>query len=288
MNRMFDRVVSVTVSKPISATEFFRTLDVTTITAHRVRFRIEKKIEQDPNTCEITISNLSEQTRAEFQTKPLQVRIDAGFDGNLQSLFVGDLIWGSSKREGTDWELKLQLGDGVRAIRDGRTSLTFGSGVNAKTVLGHLAGTMGLKLPKNIADAKELTAQFQTGVTVHGPSRDQMSKLLRPHKMDWSIQDGRLQILRDGEAVAVEALLWNQSTGMIGSPEFGPPEDEPGKKPKPPTLTSKSLLRPDVSPGRPIVVQSAAIEGLFRVERVTHTGDTHGVDWFTEIEATPQ
>lgn len=46
----------------------------------------------------------------------------------------------------------------------------------------------------------------------------------------------------------------------------------------------KSLLQPTIEPGGYVQVKSKSINGeFFRVETLTHIGDTHAQDWHTEM-----
>lgn len=279
MNRLLKREIALTIARPQS---FFVQLPNAVVVRNlRVTFDIEKNLKQDPNTCEVKVYNLSEASRGELQVKPLHIRLDAGYDGKTERLFEGDLRFSQSKRQPTGWETTLQVGDGDRAHRYARINKSFASGVNVRDAIGEVAKSMGLKVPASIAEARELAAQFTSGLSLRGPSQAELAKLLRPHGFSHSIQDGRLQILRGSQAREVEAIVISQDTGLIGSPEFGTPDDKGG----PPTLSLKTLLKPAVSPGGLIVVESQAISGTFRVERVTHSGDTHGPEWYTAVEA---
>jgi hypothetical protein len=281
MTRLYDREIALTVAKPVKG-EFFRTQpNATVVTDLRLSFTVERSLGSDPNTCSITITNLAETTRAAFQTKPLHIRLDVGFDGNTERLFTGDLRWAHSKRTRTGWDTIMQIADGDRAYRFARVNRSFKSGVTTKTALEETAKSMGLKFPTTLEDAKELFTKFQSGLTLSGPSSREMTRLLKPHGMNWSIQNGQLQILRNRDARQEQAILVNQDTGMIGSPEFGSPP-QPGK---PPVLSVRMLIYPSVVPGSKIRVESDEIKGLFRVDRVTHTGDTHGSEWYTTMEA---
>ncbi len=283
MTRLFKRGVALTLARPQAGKFFENEPNAITIRDLRVQFSIVKDLDSEPNTCDVMVTNLAERTRAEVARLPLHVRLDAGYDGELARIFTGDVIWGQSKLNGVDWETKLQLGDGSRAHGGARLNRSFKAGTSAKTVLGDLAKAHGLKLPTSIADAKELSAQFASGVTVSGPTHTELTKVLAPRGYGWSVQDGRLQILSGTGTRPDEAIVINQDAGMIGSPEFGPPGDEG----KPPTMTVSVLLYPRITPGGKIKVESRSVNGLFRVERVTHVGDTHGQSWQSNIEAIP-
>lgn len=292
-NRLFHRDCKVTCYRAQPGTpggfvnshpDFFEPLpNAVEITKLRVQFQIEKHIDESPNTCDITITNLSESTRTNVQKKPLIVRIDAGYQDNLRHLYTGDLRWSFSKRETTDWETLMQLGDGDRAYRYARVNRSFPAGTNVLTVLQECAKSFGLELDKTITTSPDLQRQFASGRVLTGATRDELTTLLAPFNYRWSFQDGRMQILRDEETRADQAILVSKENGMINVPSYAPPS-KPGE---PPTLTVKMLLYPQLTPGGTIKVESKSLDGIFRVERVTHTGDTHGEDWTSEIEAKP-
>lgn len=285
-SRLFKRGMTLTIAKPVEGTFTDEQPNAILIKDLRVSFSIEKALTEDPNDCKATIYNLSAATRAELQAKPLRVRLEAGYDGVLRQIFIGDLRRAFSKHEGTAWVTELELGDGERAIQNARVSRSFRAGVSAKTVLAEAARSMGLKVPTSGGDAKALAAQFAGGVSVSGRSADAMTKLLTPRGMSWSVQDGELQVLKKGEARTEDAIIVSQATGMIAVPEFGTPK----KAGEPATLTVKMLLYPEIKPGQLLRVESASFAarggaGLFRARRIVHTGDTEGADWYTEIEA---
>jgi hypothetical protein len=249
----------------------------------RVTFEIEHTTEKEPNKCDLTITNASPETRAFLQRKPLSVRIEAGYAGNFHQLFVGDLRHGSSQLEGTEWITKMQVADGDRAYRHARVSESFRAGTRAIDTLQKIASSLQIALPKNVIDDPALRSQFANGATVHGNARDVMTKILEPYGYTWSIQAGRLVVLRDKDLANSLAYVVDATNGMIGRPETADPE-KPGK---PPTTTIRTLLDSRLLPGHKVQLQSEAVSGLFKVRKVKHTGDTHGGDFQTEIEATP-
>lgn len=284
--RLFKRAMTLTIAKPVEGSFTDEQPNAILVKDLRVSFSIEKALAEDPNDCKATIYNLSASTRGELQAKPLRVRLEAGYDGALSQIFVGDLRRAFSKHEGTTWVTELELGDGERAFQSARMNRSWKAGVSAKTVLAEAARSMGLKMPTSGGDAKALAAQFAGGVSVSGRSADAMTKILTPRGMSWSQQDGELQILKKGEARTEEAIVVSQANGMISVPEFGTPK----KAGEPATLTVKMLLYPGIKPGSLLRVESESFAarggaGLFRAKRIVHTGDTEGAEWFTEIEA---
>lgn len=283
MAALFNRSVAVTLAKPLEGKFFGERPNAVVITDLRVQFVVEKNLRSEPNTCDVTITNLSERSRSEAQAKPLYARLDAGYAGNLERLFTGDLRWGVSTLDGVDWNTKLQLGDGDRAFRFARVNRSFKGGVDARTAILETAHSMGLTAKFTPAAERELRAQFAGGLALTGPAQTELTRLLGPFGMSWSIQDGTLQILRAGEHRANAAIVISQDEGMIGSPEYGAPTKKHAK----PTLSVSTMLQPAIVPGGLIAVTARNVKGTFRVERVTHRGDTHGDDWQSDVEATP-
>lgn len=278
--RLFKRTGTLVVAK-VDVDKYFTTTTETVIDQLRLTFSIEKHLGKEPNTCTISVFNLAEQSRAELQHHPLQVRLEAGYDGERGRLFAGDLYHSSTTHEVAEVVTKLQVADGRRAYKHARVNRSFKPGTDARAILKDIAGSMGLKVPKDVDEAKELAAQFASGVVAHGPSRNELTRVLSKHGMDWSIQDGRLQVLRVDGVRADEAILVNQDTGLVGSPAYGTPKKHRGKPP----LNFRMLLYPGIVPGARVQVQSEDVDGLFKVQRVKHEGDTETGDFFTDVEA---
>lgn len=256
------------------------------ITDMRIRFRVDRAIVRTPDQCDLQITNLEQSVRQDLTTRPLSVQLDAGYDDVARLLFVGDLHFGMSKIEGPNWTTLLQCGDGDRAYNYARVRRSYGAGTTVRTVLKDVAASMGVQLPANLGSDSTLDTQVLSGMAVHGPARDKLTHLLAPFGYHWTVQHGQLRVLRDDEVSSEFAIPIDQDHGMIGSPEYG----SPPKSGKPPHVRVKMELYPEIMPGDLVQVTSEAIvagQGLFRVEKVRHQGDTHAHQWDTTIEIQP-
>lgn len=248
----------------------------------RFTFRVEKDLEPEPNYADIVIYNLPEQFRAEFQRKPVHVRLEAGYDGQTERVLVGDMRWADQRKGSVDWETRLQVGDGDRAFRSARVGRSFKPGVTGRTAIAETLGAMGLNVGAALDTIDGIDREFAGGLTLSGKASGELTRLLKPHGATWSVQDGRFQVLRDRDVrTGVAAVLGDGGTPIIGAPEYGPPSD----KGKPPVLTVTTLLYPSLTPGGLIRVNDT-VTGLFKMIRIVHSGDTHGQDWYTTVEAT--
>jgi len=255
----------------------------------RVAFSIERTLTKDPNTASISIYNLSEDTRSAMQTRPLRVRLDVGYDGNLARIFDGDVRWAENRRDGAEWVTSFQLGDGDRSYRFSRVAISLGPGTTMLQALRKVADAMGLDVPTAAAEFSQLAKQYTSGVVLSGAGHRELSRITDRAGLGWSVQDGRLQLLDKDGYRSEPAMTISEDTGMVGMPALGPPPDKSTQ----PVLTVSKVIDPTrpIVPGSIIVVESKALKhvnGTYRVNRCTHRGDTHEGDWVTEIEAVPR
>ena len=274
--RRFNFGVSLTVGRPRA---FFGPLDdETTMTGLRLTARIVKTVTKEPNSLDLTVFNLGPLSRRLFTRRPLHVRLDCGYDGKLERIFAGDVYWSESKLNGPTWETHALVRDGLRAYRSARVNRAFAPGVTLRAALNDCARSMGLRLPE--LEGPELSRQFPLGITLFGPTYQQLSRLLDPVGMEWSVQDGRLQILRRGESRANAPAFLSPQTGLIGSPEFGGPPEEK----KPPLLRASCFVRPGLSAGQRVTLESAEHKGTFKLIRLEHEIDNRGRSPRSDLE----
>lgn len=265
---------------------FVDDLEVTDLDA---QFKAEKTLYQAPSTLDLSIFNLAAETRARMQKKGAKVVLLAGYEAKLETVFSGDARTIDHVRRGPDWVTRIQCGDGERAFKFALSSRSYKAGTSAKDVAIGLAKDLGAGLG-NLAQ-QLATGNFRGGMDqfVHGYAfSGQASRgfdgVMRTLGFEWSIQDGQLQVLRPTEPTKDSIVVLSAETGLVGSPEHGSP-DVKGVKPS--VLKVRSLLQPSIRPGRRIKVEAVNTKGLFRVEKVTHQGDTLGQDWYSDIECLP-
>ena len=288
---LFQRAVKVTTFRenvPSQPTKFqvTRAPNTTEITDLRVQFRVDRALTKNPNKCDVTITNLAASTRVDLETKPLLVILNAGYGDDLKLLFEGDLRFGMTKQVGPNWETLLQLGDADCMHRWARVNRSYAPGTPVRTVVRDAFASMGFQIPTNLERDPLLNQVLTNGRTSHGPSRDELTRLLAPLGYHYSIQNGVPRVLRDDEISSISAVPIDEEHGMIGSPEFG----SPPRSGKPPHVTVRMLLYPELTPGDLVQLTSRVRTGRFRLERVRHVGDTHGLgdnSWTTEVEIKP-
>lgn len=286
--RLLNRGAAVVIGKA-SRDAFFVTTEQTRIEDLRMAFTITRTLKPEPNPATVTLYNAGPETLALLRERPLSITIEAGYDGDLEIAFVGDLTYAATTTEGPNRVTKIQAGDGARAHRSARVSRTFKAGTDARTAVKAAAASMGLRFPTSLEDANELRQQFAAGITLSGPSHAEMTRILGARGMDWSIQNGTLAVYRARDHRNDPPIICTTEAGeqveglrILGSPEEGAPT----KETKVPTVSFRTQLFPQLGPGMRVEVRSRDVNGIYRVERVAHTGDTGGGSdgWQSEIE----
>jgi hypothetical protein len=278
---LFKRKVRLLIAAPL--TEDFASISsqVIEVTDLRVQFKATKTLSKEPNTAEITVTNLSATTRAALPTKGARLILQAGYGENLEQICLGDARFTESRREGPDWLTKFQIGDGERGFLHGRVSESFAAGVPVGEVIKTVGKTLKLDTGNLESIAAGLPGQYVSGYVASGPASKELDRALKAHGYEWSIQDGQIQVLKPGEATTEEVIELSPDSGLIGSPEMGSPDKKSGKS----VLKAKSLLQGGIRPGRRVKIVSAQYNGFFKPVKVEHSGDTAGGDWYTTIEA---
>lgn len=269
MARLFNRKVNVVV-------------DSVLVSELRVTFKVKKTLRKEPNTCEVTITNASQSTRASMKSKGAIVIVQAGYEGFLEQIFTGDARVIEHKKDNADWITSVQCGDGERAYNHKRISKSYASGTKIANILTDVVKTLGVDPGNAINSVGEIVENLPGGYVAHGRAGAELDRLLIGRGFEWSVQDGRLQLLKTGKTTNVLTVL-TPDTGLIGSPEYGSPDKKGGAG----FLKVKTLLQPQIRPGGKVRIKTSSVDGLFRAEAVTHEGDTAGGAWYTDLELSP-
>jgi hypothetical protein len=245
----------------------------------RVQFTVAKALTKNPNSAEISVFNLAKKSRAAIHEQGLGVLLQAGYEDNQAVIFSGLTREIDFTTQGPDIITKIRSGDATSQLNT-PVSQSFKPGTTMADVAKTLIGSMGAQ-EGNLPDfASEMSEQYVSGASLHGAGGRNLQWVLAKAGLTYSIQDGRVQVLKPDGSTKQEAYKLSADTGLLGSPEHGVKP----KKGKPRLLKVKSLLLPQLMPGRRIVMDSKEIKGTFVVQKLTHRGDTHEGDWVSEME----
>jgi hypothetical protein len=208
-----------------------------------------------------------------------------------RQLFTGQVITASHERPGAEWITTIQAADGDAQWRK-YISKVYRGNTSTRAVVQSLADAMGIAVPRQTIRA--LSANQIGGTVLHGLAHRELDAILRASGFEWSIQDGALQILPIGNPTTEGIILLTAETGLIGVPAAVQSLErrdlrfyvDAAARPviRNQGVKALSLLQPGARPGRRIEIRAIQGSGVYRVERATHTGDTRGAAWHTEIE----
>ncbi len=267
------------------------------ITGLRMVFHVEQSLEKIPNPATVEVTNLSNDTINWLENIPVNEShgpvfiLQAGYSNvdltNLPILYKGDIAKITVKKAGTETTTLLEGGDGEFAYLNSRLDVSFKPGSTFGTILDTFKKTLGLS--DGVQKGMNRADSFLNGAAFTGNIRDHLDEICERQGLIWSIQDGALQILPQDGDTGETAVYLSPDTGLIGSPyKTKIVRPQLGGNSKQMQVSGEkflSLLNPRIRPGKPIVVSSENVNGTFRVEKATHTGDTHGAPWYSEIEA---
>ena len=251
----------------------------------RVTFELVQTLYGFPMQAKFRIYNLRRDMVRAFQNDALHIRFSAGYGGTLRELFRGKVYNVHALRENEDSIMELYATDGELWHSGGSEfSATFSKGALLRDIVFRvrqaMKGVSGGSLA--VLGTKKITSPL----SLHGKCHTIMNDLAKAHNFWWSVQFGDLVLIDKNGAVAKEEVIKiNRNSGMIGSPAL--------------TLVGVDvtcLLNPDIRPFRLIQVDSLTPnvnipnlytlktpqtlgEGLYRVDQVTHRGDSRGDQW---------
>ncbi len=245
----------------------------------RIAFKAVKSLSKEPNTLEVRVYNLSGPSRALVQRKHALLTLMGGYGLVPELLFAGNTRHVTHVKRDADWITTIKSGDGEHFYRSMRVNLPFTKGTPIGTIIQSIAAVTGIG-PGNLAaklgqgDVTGLLTQTVKGMVASGRAVDVMEGLIRSLGYKLSIQDGQFLVLADREVTLEPPLLLTMQSGLIGSPEPG----DDG------IVKVRSLLQAGARPGRQVQIQSMTVNGVFKVQKAVHTGDTHGSDWYSDLE----
>lgn len=256
------------------------TLGTHDVTGLHIRFRVEKTLKTEPNTCSIDVYNLAPETRESLEkAKSIPVRLEAGYADENELIYLGEVRSATSVSEGPDIITHVEAGDGEKQIASARIAIPVGPKTPADVALRAIARTLGVGLGNVEVVAKRLAASgkaiFPAGRVITGNAARELTDFANSAGLEWSIQDGKLQFLDKGKALEGRAFLLSSDSGLIGSPSV----DTKG------IVNAQTLFIPGMRPGVKVVFDSHSVHGGYRVQKCIYTGDYAGKDWYVEVEA---
>lgn len=276
---LFDRAWQVIIGTPANPNQASYGSVGTGSTPLRVAFNVAKGQKGSPNKAVISIFNMAPQNRAAIRQGML-VTLSAGYNAQVQTLFAGVVTKVTAARAESDIVVMLECGDGESAITTVNFDRAYDAGTTLAQVLTDVATAMQLVTAGNPTGVDAGAAlgippiTYGKGLTVHGSVRNTLDKLCKPAGLEWSVQNGALQIIPLAHHSGEAAEVIGPDTGLIDVPSTD------GE-----VTSFVALLNPRLAPGRLVQLQSSSINGFFKIRGGKWDGDSHGPKWQAAIEA---
>jgi len=226
-----------------------------------------------PDVAKATIFNLSDNSINAIK-KNQHVVINAGYKGDVGTIFKGTLQNASTRWHGVDKATELIIGDGAMEWLSTEVSQTYAENIQASAILRDLTGMFGLELGR-LDLVNDLT--YPKGRCIDAMLKDAIKQIVKECESHFNISMGKIYIMPFGEGIETGFLL-NSNTGLIGSPEAFEREEQ-GETMK--GFKVQMLLNHRITINSILQIQSRTANGRYRVLKGRHRSS---VDFLTEVE----
>lgn len=267
----------------------------------RCQFQIRKMDAPQGTYAYVRVTNLSEETAKfnmlrEFMT----LTIEAGYVGRMGVIFRGQIMQKRKGKEpnGTDKYFDVLATSNHQAYGFSVVNKTLAAGHTYKDVVDEVVREFK-KVGVEVGHIADLGSRKMPRAGVYfGMGRNILRDIGLATNTSWSIQDEKFQMVRNDGYLPGEAKVLNSNTGMIGLPEqtldgivvkcLIDPALTVGSRVH---INQSSIQQAELNPTLPggaetVELQRAnlaniAADGIYRVMKVEHDGDTQGNQWYT-------
>lgn len=258
------------------------------LTTHQISFTIRKDASKDPNKAEITIVNLDDDIVNYINNNvehTLAIILEAGYVGELKTIFKGTVSRIGDQWKGNTRETKLMCTDGGVNVGESMTSRTYPAGTPVKNVVQDLVGDLGTTVGSIEIDSDVKT--FNAPISFVGNTASQMGKITDSINHNFSIQDGAAYVTPRDKRFPQQSAYLSDETGLKTSPQPLSQGNKKSKKNKTPKdgVSFDCQLDGSILPESTVYVKDKSYEGALKVTKVTHTGSFEEKEWTTKVQA---
>lgn len=246
----------------------------------KITFEGDKDDVGTPNRAKISVFNLNADSAALLQREGVVVQLFAGYEGQVDLMFLGDVTRAITTIEGASARTVIESGDGHRAVSTTQANVTLKGETDVKAALTATIKDL-VSNPDQIIKSLSgdvLDQKLPRGFTASGPVKTVLRGLAASRRFDWFYLDGELVILDRDSALKEPAVKVSRETGLIGSPARLTGAGSKG-------IQLRVTLNGKIRPRRLLDLESREFTGFYLVKKVQHRGDNFGGDHYTQIEA---
>lgn len=241
-----------------------------------VKFSFEKSDLTTQNTGKVSVWNLNDSHLAMLDEKDCVVSLKAGYGGRISEIFTGIVSHVETDKNGADVETAIEVIDNLVEVRDTFISLSYNGTVNWKTIMDDAANQMG------IVPTYSYNAEFRDcagGFSFVGQAKDVFDKGCACCGLNWSMQNGIIQVKKPGDVMSKEVYLLSEHTGLIGIPKKVTIGESETKDKNAIGWDVTYFLNGAINVDDYVKLESNKISGYFRVQSIKMEGDNVSGDW---------
>ena len=244
--------------------------------ALHINFSLQKSDLETQNTGRVTVWNLNKSELAVLDEVDCCVALKAGYGKNLALIFAGIVSHVSTSIDSADRKTEIEVIDNLIEIRDTYVSVAYNGTVNWKTIFDDVAAQMG------VAVSYSYNAEFvgiHNGFSFVGLARDIMTKGCKCCNLDWSLQNGVMQVKRPGDVMSKEVYLLSPDTGLLGIPPRADITQDEATGENTIGWDVEYLMNGAINIDDYVKLESELVKGYFRVYSLEISGDNVSGDW---------
>jgi len=247
----------------------------------RVSFDIKTDKSEMGNDCKVKIYNMNKEHRDILKNEDdMVITLEAGYE-KISELYFGDIQYSiPTERVGPDLVTTIEAKTGQKAIRESSFTRTYNAGFGYDKIFDDIKKELVKNGSVNVSfDGKNIVGLEGLSVknvfVLSGTIESVMNKFFAGPGLEWSVQNKELQVLGPTQTIH-EAVQLSPKTGLLGTP-----------KPREKGIEFKALIQSTdlLQPGKPVEIVSETMPGIFKIQKASFKGDTHGPDWFVKVEA---
>ena len=244
--------------------------------AIHISFSVQKQELESSNTAKVQVWNLSKQNLATLEAENCCLTLKAGYGNTMPVILSGTVSHVSTRKDGSDVLTEIEVVDGLMEVRDTWVSLSYAGQVNSKKILDDTAAQMGLTVTYSY---NATFSDIPNGFSFVGQAKNALSKACAVSGLEWSIQNGVLQIKKPGDVMNREVYVLSPETGLIEIPERVQISSSDSSGSTQMGYDLVYLMNGAIGIGDYVQVQSKFLTGFFRVYSLETDGDNLSGAW---------
>lgn len=236
---------------------------------------------------DLALFNLADETKNLFK-KDAVLTIKAGYVDAFDVVFKGPINNIFPDRQGATPLIRIFARGGRAALGVGLVNTTFGKNTTVTSMIKELASTLDYPLVMNPVNFSDI-APYARGYVMSGDPRDILNTLAKAHDFHWTVENGRIIVLRSAETRLGVMHVIDMTSGMEGRPSVTETGVEVSTRLNPSfkigdRMLIKSMYK-SINFGNVYFqdVKPTDGEGEYKIQRMVVSGDTFGDAWTNTI-----